>query len=123
VVFTHNFQYISGLFYTGIEVIRKLDDLLKIKDISGLFRINFFFKDIPGIPGAVRTLHALSDLPHMADSKRFEMDHANVPSVWGTFVLYHPVECSPLDIFSARWQKPQFLKTSLCPVGWAGTKL
>jgi hypothetical protein len=29
VVFTHNFQYISGLFYTGIEVIRKLDDLLK----------------------------------------------------------------------------------------------
>jgi hypothetical protein len=29
VVFTHNFQYISGLFYTGIDVIRKLDDLLK----------------------------------------------------------------------------------------------
>jgi hypothetical protein len=29
---------------------------LQIKDISGLFRISFFFKDIPGIPGAVRTL-------------------------------------------------------------------
>jgi hypothetical protein len=29
---------------------------LEIKDISGLFRISFFFKDIPGIPGAVRTL-------------------------------------------------------------------
>jgi hypothetical protein len=29
---------------------------LEIKDISGLFRISFFFKVIPGIPGAVQTL-------------------------------------------------------------------